>query len=468
MKRLLLILFLLMMVLSLPRPAALNGAPSTVTEPTSTLPELLEAGCVGCHNSTNPSGGLDLRSTPFDLASTETRARWIEIYDRVERREMPPAGIGFGEEKRRDMLSLLGRAITAADRADVQANGRGPIRRLNRDEYEQNLRDLLKLPHLDIRDMLPEDRESHHYNKVSASLDLSRIQLAAYLDAAEAALEQARAHGEQPAPVTVQRAVGEQLSVGRETTGGREAMFWVREDRVIDLAAEKKAATDKSRIDPTVSMALFRSPGWPYGIFPKGVVARTTGEYRVRFAARARHQFADFILKPATGPVPMTFRSRRPTNHDIAEDVRSTGGIIDVHPGSATGPTAEVYQTTVYLVAGQTIEYGLLGLPAPQPDVKGMTAAYRYPPFPEGGQPGIVFDWLELEGPLPPPTWPTPSHRVLFDDLGPEVRSSQPEVDARRLLRRFIGLAAREPVPTAALARFERLVLTRLARGETL
>ena len=164
----------------------------------------------------------------------------------------------------------------------------------------------------------------------------------------------------------------------------------------------------------------------------------------------------------------MTFRSRRPTNHDIAEDVRSTGGIIDVHPEGGAGPANGIYETTVYLNAGQTIEYGLLGLPAPQPDVKGITALYRYPPFPAGGQPGIVFDWLELEGPVAPASWPAPSHRVLFDDLGPDLKSDRPEVDARRLLRRFIGLAAREPVAAEAIVPFERLVLTALSRGEPL
>jgi len=432
------------------------------------LAALLEVGCGSCHSGESPAGGLDLRTLSDDLASADVRQRWVEIYDRVERREMPPSGVAFPEEKRRALLKRLGAAISAADRADVAANGRGPIRRLNRDEYEQNLRDLLQLPHLDIRDMLPEDRQSHHFNKVSATLDISWVQMSAYLDAAEAALRQARSEGTSPPPVTVQRAVGEQLSVGRETTGGREAMFWVRHDRAIDLAAEKKAAVDKSRVDPTISMALFRSPGWPYGIFPKGIVTRVAGEYRIRFAARARHQFADFTLGPATAPVPMTFRSRRPTNHDIAEDVRSIGGIIDVHPEGSTGPANGVYETTVHLNAGQTIEYGLLGLPAPQPDVMGVTALYRYPPFPAAGQPGIVFDWLELTGPLPPASWPTPSHRVLFDELGPDVKSDQPEVDARRLLRRFIALAAREPVSPEAIAPFEKLVLTALSHGEPL
>ena len=35
------------------------------------------------------------------------------------------------------------------------------------------------------------DREAHHFNKVSETLDMSRVQLTAYLDATEAALRQA-------------------------------------------------------------------------------------------------------------------------------------------------------------------------------------------------------------------------------------------------------------------------------------
>ena len=69
--------------------------------------------------------------------------------------------------------------------------------------------------------------------------------------------------------------------------------------------------------------------------------------------------------------VPMTFRSRRPTNHDIAEDMKSVGGILEIQPGT------NVYETTVPLVAGQTVEYGLLGLPVPQVDAEGKTGSYR-------------------------------------------------------------------------------------------
>ena len=85
------------------------------------------------------------------------------------------------------------------------------MRRLNRDEYQQNLRDVLALPTLDIRDMLPEDREGHRHNKTAEMLDISRVQLTAYLDAAEAALLQAIASGVEPPTTTKFRAVGRSL-----------------------------------------------------------------------------------------------------------------------------------------------------------------------------------------------------------------------------------------------------------------
>jgi hypothetical protein len=182
----------------------------------------------------------------------------------------------------------------------------------------------------------------------------------------------------------------------------------------------------------------------------------------VRFSAHSVLQTEGFVFKKGTQPVPMNFRARKPTNHDIAEDVRVTGGIIDVQPEGG------VYETTVYLLAGQTIEYGMLGLPVPQIDAQGKTGHYRYPPFPEGGQPGIAFQWLEMEGPIAPASWPPASHRVLFDDLGADVKSAKPAEDAKRLLRRFIALAAREPVPEEAIPPFEKLVLDALQNGAPL
>jgi hypothetical protein len=416
---------------------------------------LLPTVCAGCHNARNAMGGLDLAALPPRFDDRSVRERWIRVHDRVAKGEMPPKGVPFSTAQRAAMLEPLRRAIHEADYAEVVRDGRGPLRRLNRDEYEQNLRDVLKLPNLDIRDMLPEDREGHRFNKAAETLDMSRVQLTAYLDAAEAALRQAMATGAQPLPAGKFRAVGTALFPEKVTFGEREAMFFARNNQALD-----SQQLDAFKDDATIEMALFRSAHWPYYGYPKGFVAKLPGQYRVRFSARAVLQREGYTLTPATRPIPMTFRARKPSGPDVSGDVRATGGVMDIQP------VAQEFETTIHLREQETFEYSPLGLPVPLArNVKGGPPTYRYPPFPEGGQPGIAVQWLEVEGPLSPTAWPPPSHRVLFDELGVAPVPAEPTQAARRLLRRFADLAAQEPVSDAALGKFEQLVLARLQKG---
>lgn len=430
---------------------------STAAEIPESLDKLIRQSCLDCHDGESAEGGLDLASLAFTLDDRGLRDRWILIHDRIHAGEMPPDPQELSDPDRQTLLTTLNDAIVEADRADVIANGRGPLRRLTREEYEQNLRDVLQLPLLDIRDMLPEDREAHRFNKTATALDMSRVQLAAYLDAAEAALQQAMADGPQPPQVTKYRAVGTRLFSATSTFGEREAMFFAKDNKAVDA---KKL--EELKDDPALELALFRSAHWPYFGYPRGFVAKLPGEYRVRFSARAVLQTEGYQLQPATEPVPMTFRARKPSGPDVSGDVRATGGIMDIQPEEA------IYETTVRLLPTETFEYSLLGLPVPLArNVNGGPPTYRYPPFPEGGQPGLAFQWLEVEGPLPPDSWPPPSHRVLFDDIGPEVTSENPTEDARRLLRRFVNFAAREPIADEALVRFEQLIQRRLEQGSS-
>lgn len=417
--------------------------------------------CGSCHTGAAAKGGLDLAALPYDLSIRAVRERWVRIHDRIQKEEMPPKGVAMGAAERAGMLRRLAPAIHRADWAEVARSGRGPMRRLNRDEYEQTLRDVLKLSHLDIRDLLPEDREAYHFNKVSATLDMSRVQLGAYLDASEVALRQAMVTAAVPPVVTKFRAAGTHLFPGLRGTGTLHSMFFIKDNQGVNVASERATPLPKElEDDPGLEMGLFRSPGWPYGAYPRGFAAKQPGEYRVRFSARAVLQHPGFVVSDAKRAVPMTLRSRRPTNHDIAEDMKPVGGMLEIGPGS------HVYETTVPLGAGQTVEYVLYGLPVPQVDTEGKTGAYRYPPMPPEGQPGVAFHWIEIEGPLPPAVWPPASHRVLFAELGVAPAPVEAKREAGRLLRRFIEVAARGPVAEAAIGKFERLVFARLDRQE--
>jgi len=412
-----------------------------------------------CHDKETHKGGLDFTELKFDLADRVTRERWVRIHDRVEKGEMPPKAGDMPAPDRDALVQSLDAALYEADHAEALTHGRGPMRRLNRDEFEQNLRDVLQLPDLDIRDILPEDREGHRFNKTTEMLDMSRVQLAAYLDATEVALRSAMATEPQPPPVMKYRAVGTDLFPGTGTFGNRESMFFARDNAAINFDKKDKDLVKEGAADETIELALFRSASWPYIGCPKRLVARVAGNYKVRFSARAVLQQPGYILTPAARPLPMTFRTRKPAGADIINEVRAEGGIIDIQPDQ------RVYETTVRLRAGEAIEYSLLGLPMPLAmNPNGAAPTYRYPPFPEGGQPGIAVQWLEVEGPIPPETWPPPSHRVLFDDLGVEVTPKDPKADAKRLLRRFVKIAARQPISEEDLEEFDALIQKRLEK----
>ena len=92
-----------------------------------------------------------------------------------------------------------------AERDMMASEGRASRRRMNRYEYENTLRDLFAIPVLEVRDFLPEDRVAFGFNRIGDALDVSHVQIARYMAAAEFALRQAMApQADRPKP-TLQR-----------------------------------------------------------------------------------------------------------------------------------------------------------------------------------------------------------------------------------------------------------------------
>ena len=435
--------------------------------------QLVLHACGDCHADGAAEGGLDLDAVGFDLDAAATRERFARMHDRIASGQMPPDPGALPDRERRQLQATLADALATADATALGTEGRVPLRRLNRGEYQQTLRDILALPLLDIADRLPEDRVRDGFNKSAQDLDFSRIQLAATLDAAEAALRQAIAAGETPQPPDHYAAIATSLFSTTNTFGNREAMFFARDGKAIAVSGQDQRALSQTRLqDPAIECCIFRSAYWPYFGYPRGFVAKRDGRYRVRFRARAVLQQPGHTIVPATQPVPLTFRARRPSGPDVSGDVRAVGGIFDIPPEPAE------LETEMLLDRGQTIEYSLLGLPVPLArNVNGGPPTYRYPPFPEGGQPGVAIQSLEIIGPLPPGQWPPESHRLLFGDLpfratkpgSPlpvEVESTNPVADARRLLAAFAQRAFLTPPSEADLAPFLALVEAGLAKGQ--
>src|SRR4051812_6324091 len=122
--------------------------------------------CMSCHNDVIKNGRLDLTSLEFEPSDPANLAVWIKVHDRVEAGEMPPRSRARPDATRQNaFVEGLAQSIVTAERVALAGEGRAIQRRLNRQEYENALRDLLGVPWAPIADRLPEDGEAFHFNK---------------------------------------------------------------------------------------------------------------------------------------------------------------------------------------------------------------------------------------------------------------------------------------------------------------
>ena len=141
--------------------------------------------CAGCHSGESKRGGFDVVKLPPDPASSPL---WVKVHDRVKSGEMPPAK--KAKPPKADADAFVGGVATAITAAESKQD-RATLRRLNRAEYQNTLRDLFDLPGLNVKDLLPDDGRAFGYDKSAAALDVSPIQMAKYMEAADAALDAA-------------------------------------------------------------------------------------------------------------------------------------------------------------------------------------------------------------------------------------------------------------------------------------
>jgi hypothetical protein len=162
-----------------------QAAPST-SRPESTperaISEFVNLFCIECHNSDDKKAGLAL-----DLAVSEDLDRhsktWEQVVRKLASRQMPP--LGAIRPKGRTYDSALATLTSVLDRAAAahpEPGRTATLRRLNRIEYQNAIRDLLAVD-IDANSFLPGDEPSHGFESVTVS-DLSPTLMDRYIAAA--------------------------------------------------------------------------------------------------------------------------------------------------------------------------------------------------------------------------------------------------------------------------------------------
>jgi hypothetical protein len=138
--------------------------------------------CTECHNADDLAGDIDFKK--LDPAHVEAnRAVWETAVRKLRTRTMPPQ-----DARQRPDAATYERLATHLEKqldAKAEANpGRPALRRLNRAEYANAIRDLLDL-HVDVTSLLPADDSAFGFDNIGDLLVVSPALLERYLSAAD-------------------------------------------------------------------------------------------------------------------------------------------------------------------------------------------------------------------------------------------------------------------------------------------
>src|SRR6185369_4353040 len=158
----------------------------------SEIQPILAKHCYSCHDSKKAKAKLNLEIFVDDASILKARKTWKKIYDQVNAREMPP------EDKPRIPAPELEKLTTwiesALDRPDPHAPrdpGRVVIRRLNRIEYRNTIRDLVGVDFNPNAEDFPSDDVGYGFDNIGDVLSMPPVLMEKYLAAAEKILDQA-------------------------------------------------------------------------------------------------------------------------------------------------------------------------------------------------------------------------------------------------------------------------------------
>jgi len=174
-----------------------EGAPaaSTAVSPRA----LIDQYCLGCHSDRAKMGGLVLSELKLDAVSQHA-----EIAEKVIRKLrgglMPPAGARRPDSQSvASFVSWLEMEIDSG--AAAPAPGRVPLRRLNRREYANAVRDLIGL-NIDAKALLPDDNVKGHFDNDAGALQVSPNFVDQYIFAARTVALEAIGNRKAPAETT--------------------------------------------------------------------------------------------------------------------------------------------------------------------------------------------------------------------------------------------------------------------------
>ncbi len=146
---------------------------------------LLTQYCGECHQGDNSNGGVTLEALKEDRASTRDKAIWKKIHVQLTNKIMPPVDQPQPtDEERQKMVGWINSHAMTLKCDETAYPGRVTIRRLNRAEYNNTIRDLFGID-FQPASTFPADDTGYGFDNIGDVLTLPPVLLERYLEAAE-------------------------------------------------------------------------------------------------------------------------------------------------------------------------------------------------------------------------------------------------------------------------------------------
>ncbi len=446
-----------------------------------TIQPFLKTHCVRCHGRERAKAGFRVDQLPTDFHAPKAADGWKEVMDMINLGEMPPA-----KEPRpkpgefEPVVGWINGKLRDAELAARNAGGRIPMRRLNRVEYANSVRDLL---HMDPKVLaplvedLPGDGKAEGFDRLGVALFFDQTQVERTLGVAERIA--AAAIVDDKPKVKAQRYEVEQ------------------NPRIKGFRSKTRSRFATTLIDAGPSGFEIVNGGvrlvHGYGNRPRGNpwgriggmgcedVVVQDGYYRIRILAGADRGSRDEPIRVkatygANTPVqldteiPINAPLDAPRVHEAVVFLRSgpdglkrsvmfyfndiTDLIITTPQNNAffreiRAATSKLRDANTNGSSKAEVAAAKKALDEVQARAREWQGPMRYynPKRDHKNPPTIFVDWVEVSGPVVP-DWPPPSHKaVLFDG---DERDDAAYV--REVITRFLPRAYRRPVTSDEIA----------------
>ena len=151
---------------------------------------VLETYCFDCHGGGENRGGVALDAADYTTNFMAGRDLWWRVLKNLQANLMPPANKLQPSRKQKEMITQwIKRSVFEINPLNPDP-GRVTLRRLNRAEYQNTIRELVGVD-FDAPGIFPPEDTGHGFDNLSDVLTLSPMLLEKYVDAAEKIIKQA-------------------------------------------------------------------------------------------------------------------------------------------------------------------------------------------------------------------------------------------------------------------------------------